>query len=145
MGNQLKTITAIRILAPEHAEKEPGYNDWRHLIARIAEQTHAYVTQEVMTKWDVLPRIARSLSPGDLLVVVQARPSTVSFHPDMTKTPEVLHAFFGDRNYLVIFPQLNLDAQADNPFFSEFTRHNESSFALFERLQKRHQRTNAPL
>ena len=135
----LKTITNVRILAPEHAEKESGYNEWRHMVARIIEQTHADVTQEVMTSWGVLPRIADSMAENDLLIVVQARPSTVSFHPDMERTGEVLKTAFRQRNYLVIFPQLNLDAQADNPFFSEFARHNESSFALFERLHnKRH-------
>ena len=130
----------MRILAPEHAEKESGYNEWRHMVARIIEQTQADVTQEVMTSWAVLPRIADSMAENDLLIVVQARPSTVSFHPDMMQTGEVLKTAFRERNYLVIFPQLKLDAQQDNPFFSEFARHNESSFALFERLHnKRHQ------
>ncbi len=136
----LKTITNVRILAPEHAEKESGYNEWRHMVARIIEQTQADVTQEVMTSWAVLPRIADSMAENDLLIVVQARPSTVSFHPDMMQTGEVLKTAFRERNYLVIFPQLKLDAQQDNPFFSEFARHNESSFALFERLHnRRHQ------
>ena len=130
----------MRILAPEHAEKESGYNEWRHMVARIIEQTQADVTQEVMTSWAVLPRIADSMAENDLLIVVQARPSTVSFHPDMMQTGEVLKTAFRERNYLVIFPQLKLDAQQDNPFFSEFARHNESSFVLFERLHnKRHQ------
>ena len=135
----LKTVTNVRILAPEHAEKESGYNEWRHMVARIIEQTHADVTQEVMTSWEVLPRIADSMAENDLLIVVQARPSTVSYHPDMEHTARVLTEFFSHRNYLVIIPQLNLDAQADNPFFSEFTRHNESSFALFERIHNKRQ------
>jgi hypothetical protein len=135
----LKTITNVRILAPEHAEKESGYNEWRRMVARLIEQTHADVTQEVMTSWAILPRIADSMAENDLLIVVQARPSTVSFHPDMEHTADILKTAFRQRNYLVVFPQLNLDAQTDNPFFSEFARHNESSFALFERLHnKRH-------
>lgn len=141
----LKTITNVRILAPEHAEKESGYNDWRHMVSRIIRQTHAYVTQEVMTSWAVLPRIAASLRDNDLLIVVQARPSTVSYHPDMEHTADVLKKDFSKRNYLVIFPQQNLGEQIDNPFFSEFTRHNESSFALFERLHNKRQRVNASL
>ena len=146
----LKTITNVRILAPEHAEKEPGYHDWRNLVARIVYQTRSDVTQEVMTDWSVLPRIADSTSENDLLVIVQARPSTVSYHPDMQQVPEVLKERFLGRgegektglegkNFLVIFPRQNLGLQKDNPFFADYTRHSESSFALFERLHhKRH-------
>lgn len=135
----LKTITNVRILAPEHAEKEAGYHDWRNLIARIIYQTRADITQEVMTNWAILPRIADSMADNDLLVVVQSRPSTVSFHSDMARVPEVLKERFKEKNFLVIFPRQNLGLQTDNPFFADYTRHAESSFALFERLHhKRH-------
>ncbi|MBP5290655.1 MAG: cation:proton antiporter [Paludibacteraceae bacterium] len=137
----IKTITNVRILAPEHAEKEAGYHDWRNLVARIVYQTRADVTQEVMTNWTVLPRIADSTAANDLLVVVQARPSTVSFHSDMTRVPEVLKERFKDKNFLVIFPRQNLGLQTDNPFFADYTRHAESSFALFERLHRKHGRS----
>ena len=136
----LKTINNVRILAPENAEKESGYNDWRHMVARIIRQTKADVTQEVMTSWTVLPRIAASLTDNDLLIVVQARPSTLSFHPDMEHTPDVLRTHLHDKNYLVIFPQQSLGEQTDNPFFSEFTPLSESSFAFLQRIQNIRQR-----
>lgn len=133
----LKTIKTIRILAPEYAEKEAGYGDWRHMVGHIIRQTQAEVTQEVMTNWLVLPRIAGSMGENDLLIVVQSRPSTISYHPDMEKTADVLQQFFGDRNYIVVFPYQHLGQQADNLFFSEFSRHGESTFGLFERLQNK--------
>lgn len=133
----LKTIKNVRILAPEHAEKESGYNEWRHMVAHIIRLTQAEVTQEVMSKWPVLPRIAGSMNDDDLLIVVQARPSTISYHPDMEQTADVLQQFFSDRNYIVVFPQQHIGQQPDNPFFSEFSRHSESTFSLFERLQNR--------
>ena len=133
----LKTIKTVRILAPEHAEKESGYNEWRHMVGNIIRLTQSEVTQEVMSKWPVLPRIAGSMGENDLLIVVQARPSTISYHPDMEQTADVLQQFFTDRNYIVVFPQQNLGQQADNPFFSEFARHSESTFSMVERLQNK--------
>ncbi len=105
----LKTINNIRILAPEHAQKEFGYSDWRHMVAAIVTQTHSNVTQEVMTDWTVLPRIAKTMAQNDLLVVVQARPSTISFHSHMTHVPEELRKHFKHRNVLVVFPQQKLE------------------------------------
>ena len=140
----LKTIRSVRILAPEHAEKESGYNDWRHKVSHIINQTQADVTQEVMSKWPVLPRIAGSMGENELLIVVQARPSTISYHPDMEQTAHVLRENFRERNYIVVFPQQNLGRQPDNPFFSEFNRNYESSFSLFERLKHSVHQTHKP-
>lgn len=134
----LKTITSVRILAPDFSQKEPGYNDWRTLVALLVQQNKAEVTQENVSDWSVLPRIAERAPENQLIVIVQARPSTVSYQPAMQHTPEVLRRHFMDKNFLVIFPYQQLGIQPNNTFFSVFNRHNESNFALLQRLQSRH-------
>ena len=112
----LKTIKTIRILAPEYAQKESGYDDWRHMVSHIINQTQSEVTQEVMTDWQILPRISGSMGSDHLLIVVQARPSTISYHTDMEHVADNLKKFFADRNYIVVYPQQNLGQQPENTF-----------------------------
>lgn len=138
----LKTIRTVRILVPQHADAEEDYPAWKHMVGRIIESCQAEMTQELIANWKVLPRIAASLAEDELLVIVQARRSTTSYSADMDDTPRVLHRFFTQKNYVVIYPYQQVFQQENNTFLSEFTHHGESAFALYERLREKLHRTS---
>lgn len=129
----LKTIKKVRILVPEHSEAEEDYPVWKRMVGRLIEQLQAEMTQELISNWHVLSRIAHSIESDELLIVLQARRSTTSYAPDMADTPRVLHRFFTDKNYIVVFPQQNVTVEQDNTLFSEFSRAGESLFSMVER------------
>lgn len=124
----------VRILLPEHADAEPGYAMWRSEAERMARALQAELLLEVMTDWQVLPRIAASLSKDEILVVMQARRSTVSYVPEMEQVPAVLQKHFADKNYLVVFPHQDVTPEQDNALLSEYARHTESTYTFIERL-----------
>lgn len=126
LRNQLSELRRMVVVAPENAENEMSFVIWLDRVRKIAERTQMEV---VFTSWgatlDELKGMSQMFSKvtcsfvnqdlrqnshidemteHDLMVIVAARKSTVSYIPEMERIPQTL-----SRNqkcsFLIVYPQ----------------------------------------
>ena len=126
----LNTISRILVAVPRYAEKEHDFISCFGLIRRLSSQIGAKVifftnddTQRALQAFcrrkgkylrasyremedyeDVL-MMAKQMKPDDMIVMVNARPSTPSFNPLFEQVPNMLERFFKDHSYMVVYPE----------------------------------------
>jgi len=49
--------------------------------------------------------MAKQMKQDDLIVMVNARPSTPSYNPLFDQVPDMLSRFFSDHSYMVVYPE----------------------------------------
>ena len=49
--------------------------------------------------------IAKQMAPDDMIVMINARPSTPSYNPLFEQVPQMLERFFSNHSYLVVYPE----------------------------------------
>lgn len=126
----LSTIKTLRVAVPRNAERETGFLHWFEQIRCLAMQTSARVVfytnadtgallQSLchrprkrltaafveMLDWEDSLMIAKEMQPNDMLVMVSARKGTISYNPLFETIPHVLHDFFADYAFMVVFPE----------------------------------------
>ncbi|MDE6782120.1 MAG: cation:proton antiporter, partial [Paramuribaculum sp.] len=126
----INTIRRIVVSVPDKAQYETGFTHWvrsignltRQLGCRVVfcatEETAKYIKavlrtggyeirQEyiVFNDWDDFVLLANKIKDDDLLVVVNARRTSVSFNSAMDTLPDFLRKYFAGNNLLVIFPE----------------------------------------
>lgn len=132
----VNTVTRIVVFVPEKAEYETGFRQWvealaslardvgcrlifcantqgRSLIAGVIARTRLGIRHEYRPAEgiDDFMLLANRVLDDDLLVVVGARPNTVSYTPEMTDIALFLQRYFGRNNLLLIYPRQS-DAEA---------------------------------
>lgn len=125
----LNTIRRIQVAVPSRAEFEPGFYRWLERLSRLAanlecriqfhgrRDTLALINEYVqnrhpslraayteMAHWDELPRLAATIAPDHLFVVVTARKGTVSYKAAQDRLPEELTKHFSGTSLMIIFP-----------------------------------------
>ena len=125
----LNTMRRIQVAVPSRAEFEPGFYRWLERLARMAgnlecrivfhaqEATGVLIRQfmnnrhpdvraeyEVMAHWNMLPKLASTISDDHLFVVVTARNGTVSYKKALDRLPDELTNFFSGKSLMIIFP-----------------------------------------
>ena len=58
-----------------------------------------------MEDWEDVLMIAKQMAPDDMIVMINARPSTPSFNPLFEQVPDMLTRFFSDHSYMVLYPE----------------------------------------
>ena len=126
----LNTISRILVAVPRYAEKEHDFISCFGLIRRLSSQIGAKVvfftnldTQKAlqafcrrrgkylrasyrdMEDWEDVLMMAKQMTPDDLIVMVNARPSTPSFNPLFEQVPDMLARFFSEHSYMVVYPE----------------------------------------
>ena len=126
----LNTISRILVAVPRYAEKEHDFISCFGLIRRLSSQIGAKVvfftnedTQKAlqafcrrkgkylrasyreMENWEDALMIAKQMAPDDLIVMINARPSTPSYNPLFDQVPIMLDKFFSKHSYLVVYPE----------------------------------------
>ncbi len=125
----LGTIKRILVVVPMRAEFEAGFVRWFERVKALGQQTGAMLsfhgpaatlqplrtlcekaglheaTFEILDDWDDFLIIGRDLGGDDLLVVVAARPNSLSYDPLMDKLPRQLGRYFTANGFLVVFPE----------------------------------------
>lgn len=144
----VNTIRKIHVAVPNDAEYEEGFHRWVERLARMAEQIgckvdywasgktleairsynqkyHKSLRGNYMSKdsWKDISPLRESVNDDHLLVVVSARPDSVSYQKPMTKLSKNLQEWFSSCNLMVIFPD-----QLGN---------NTDSFSLFNPINQR--------
>jgi Kef-type K+ transport system membrane component KefB len=125
----LGTIKRVVVAAPHRAEFEAGFVRWFDRVRALVRQAgvrlafHApKATLSVLAKlcegaglhevalrelddWDDFLVLSRELGADDLLVVVSARPGSLSYDTLFAKLPRQLHRHFSANGFLVIYPE----------------------------------------
>ncbi|RAI99400.1 Kef-type K+ transport system membrane component KefB [Chitinophaga skermanii] len=126
----LSTTKNLVLIAPKNAEYEIGFAHYMQKILLLTKQAGAklqvyagahtkvaisdlitaskssvevtYVTLEELEDFLV---IARSVSKNDLMVVISARKSTLSYSPYLDSIPAKLYRHFKENNVILIYPE----------------------------------------
>jgi len=58
-----------------------------------------------MENWEDVLMIAKQMLPDDMIVMINARPSTPSYNPLFDQVPDMLTRFFSDHSYMLVYPE----------------------------------------
>lgn len=126
----INTISRILVAVPRYAEKEHDFITCFGLVRRLSSQIGAKVvfytnedTQKAlqafcrrkgkflragyreMEDWEDVLMIAKQMQPDDMIVMINARPSTPSYNPLFDQVPDMLSRFFMDHSYMLVYPE----------------------------------------
>lgn len=126
----LNTVSRLLVAVPRYAEKEHDFISCFGLIRRLSSQIGAkvvfFTNEETQTAlqafcrrkgkalrasyremedWEDVLMIAKQMKQDDLIVMVNARPSTPSYNPLFDQVPDMLSRFFSDHSYMVVYPE----------------------------------------
>ena len=126
----LNTVSRLLVAVPRYAEKEHDFISCFGLVRRLSSQIGAKVvfyTNETtqtalqafcrrkgkflrasyreMEDWEDVLITAKQMRPDDMIVMVNARPSTPSYNPLFDHVPDMLGRFFADHSYMVVYPE----------------------------------------
>lgn len=124
------TLTRIVVWVPESAQYETGFSRWVRAVCRLTRQVGCRIifhcTADVqplirgvlytenfgircefatVEGFDDFILLANKVMEDDLLVVVGARPQSVSYRVEMTDLPVFLQRHFSGNNLMVIYPE----------------------------------------
>jgi len=126
----VNTIDRLVVVVPAKAEYETGFTQWVTRIGNLSTQLSckvvyiAYpdtipfirgvlkqeqydVRQEYLRidSWDDFITRTGTIHDNDLLVVVSARRSSISFNTDLEQMPGFLNRYFSRHNILILYPE----------------------------------------
>ena len=126
----INTINRLLVAVPRYAEKEHDFITCFGLIRRLSSQIGArvifYTNQDTqrtlqafcrrkgkflrasyreMEDWEDVLMIAKQMAPDDMIVLINARPSTPSYNPLFDTVPDVLERFFKEHSWMVVYPE----------------------------------------
>ena len=152
----LNTIRRIHVAVPSRVEFEPGFYRWIERLARLAynigcrivfhgrqestsliaaylQNRHPGVRAEYMemAHWKKLTTLARDMTDDSMLVVITARPGTVSYKPAFERLPEELTESFADCSLIIIYPDQHGQPQDVMTFTAPQRQERESAYASF--------------
>ena len=118
------------VVAPPKAEFETGFAGWVIRVASLArrigcriiffahpdtiplirgvihqEKIEARTEYRHFDDWGDFALIANRVLDDDLLIVISARRTSLSFNSDMDTVPGLLAKYFGHNNLLIIYPE----------------------------------------
>lgn len=126
----INTINRLLVAVPRYAEKEHDFITCFGLVRRLSSQLGAKVvfytnedTQRAlhafcrrkgkylrasyreMENWEDVLMIAKQMMPDDMVVLINARPSTPSYNPLFEQVPKMLERFFSGHSYMLVYPE----------------------------------------
>ncbi|MGM9803457.1 MAG: cation:proton antiporter [Muribaculaceae bacterium] len=126
----VNTLMRVVVAVPEKAEYETGFDAWvirvatlasrigctlvfrcpaamKPLIRGVIHNEHIDVVQEYVDfqDWNDFALLANSIQDDDLLVVIGARHTSLSFNPVMDDLPGLLGRYFSHTNLLLVYPE----------------------------------------
>ncbi len=148
----MTTLRRIQVAVPSRAEYEQGFHRWLERLCRFASQLdcrtvfhgrkesldlienyvwthHKSMKAEYipMNHWNELPKLASSISPDHLFVVVTARKGTISYKAALERLPDELQQHFSGTNLMIIFPDQYGTPKEEGMSFTEAQHHEETS------------------
>jgi nucleotide-binding universal stress UspA family protein len=137
----INSINKLIVCVPAKAEYETGFVRWVDRIANMATQLSCMVVFhsnpstereldnlisakryrfrmrfEAPIEWDNFSGAAETIEQHDMLVIISARHTSISYNSVFDKLPEILAGKFANANLLVIYPE-QFDNHAEATFF----------------------------
>ena len=164
----MATLRRIQVAVPSKAEFEHGFHRWLERLCRFAGQLdcriefhardesmksikeyivahHPNVKAEYssMNHWSALPKLASSIAPDHLFVVVTARKNTISYKNALDRLPDELQHYFSGTNLMIIFPDQYGTTKEEGMSFTEAQHHEENSIydSISRWLHEKNQKT----
>ena len=125
----INTVTRILVAVPKKAQFETGFRRWVQAVGNLCRQVGCRIDfwcdddtkpliQTVIrqsrlgirmsfsnvSSYDDFVLKSTDVNDDDLLIVVSARRSSVSFDGDMDAVPEFLQRYFANNNLIVLYP-----------------------------------------
>ncbi len=158
----INTLKRLIVAVPPNAEKETGFLEWyeriRQLSIQLGVKVIFYASKEsiqilhILTRqkqrdivgakfmelndWEDFLIIAKNIQSHDMLVVVQARRSTVSYHPLFDEMPLMLEKFFADQPFLVVSQHQDGTIEDAGAFFSIVNQSHAEDFHFIKLLKR---------
>lgn len=126
----LQTIQRILVAVPRYAEKEHDFISCFGLVRRLSSEIGArvlfFATEETqtalralcnregkylrasyreITDWEDVLMVGKEVQENDMVVIVSARRSTVSYNPLFEQIPSMLDRFFAGYSWLLVYPE----------------------------------------
>jgi len=166
----INMTTRIVVAVPEKAEYESGFTKWIDRIANIGKQIGCRVVFyahhntiivlrnvlrhnrygiscefEVLDDWADILTLTGVVLQDDLLVVVSARHTSLSYNSEFEKLPLQLSRYFAGNNFIVLFPEQFGEENEQLTFTSDplsiDVQHNYTRFTtvrdFFEKFSRR--------
>lgn len=137
----VNTLSRIVVIVPAQAEYETGFSLWLTRICMLSQQigsrilfmayadTIRYIQGAVtamglelrlkylpLTAWDDLITASADITDDDLLTVICARKTSVSYNSDLEALPSFLSRYFSRHNLLIVYPeQFGPEAELPTP------------------------------
>lgn len=150
----LNTMRRIQVAVPSRVEFEPGFYRWTERLARLAsnmgckiifhgrEETTSLIQQylsikypsldveyQMMYHWKELTTLAERVNNDHMLVVITARPGTVSYKPAFEYLPKELTESFPECSLMIVYPDQNGQPQDTMTFTAPQRQEQESAYA----------------
>lgn len=125
----LNTIRVFHVAVPSRAEYEPGFYRWLERVSRMVTRLGCRIVfhgrdeslslirtflgnrfpsiradYAIMQHWNDFKSLAAQVEEHQMLVVVTARPGTVSYKSAMERLPGELTTYYKYKNVMIIFP-----------------------------------------
>lgn len=125
----LNTIRVFHAAVPSRAEYEPGFYRWLERVSRMVTRLGCRILfhgreeslslirtflgnrfpsiradYAIMQHWNDFKSLAAQVEEHQMLVVVTARPGTVSYKSAMERLPDELTTYYKYKNVMIIFP-----------------------------------------
>ena len=125
----LNTIRVFHVAVPSRAEYEPGFYRWLERVSRMVTRLGCRILfhgrdeslslirtflsnrfpsiradYAIMQHWNDFKSLAAQVEEHQMLVVVTARPGTVSYKSAMERLPDELTTYYKYKNVMIIFP-----------------------------------------
>lgn len=135
----VNTVRSIMVIVPPRAEYETGFSDWVGRVSNLASQlgrrlnflaapaTIPYIQgvitaekypvhthYEELRTWDDFIIFSNLIIEDDLMVVIGARRTSISFDNDLAQLPPFLGKYFKRQNLMVVYPE-QFGATAEMP------------------------------
>ncbi len=135
LNHPINAYQRVTVVAPPHAEAEPGFLTWVHTLRTLCHQTtgvlhflgteqtrqavktemetgkpNVALTEQAFTNWDDFLVLSREITAHDLLVVVSTRQNSVSYHATADKVPYYLSKYFHNHSFIILYPEQSLVA-----------------------------------
>lgn len=132
----LNTIRRIVIAVPPRAEYEAGFQKWLRHFCRmgatlgcrvhfyVTEKTEGYIRSFLKTKykqtmtsfsnledWDDLLLLTGQVNEDHLLVIISARPGSISYSTSFERLPSQLAKYFAGCSLIVVYPDQMVETQ----------------------------------
>ena len=146
----VNTLRRVIIAIPPKAEFEPGFSKWIEHFCRMGAQlgcrVHFFANEETLQRleqivkkkhsgtptefseledWDDLLILTGQVNYDHLLVIISARPGSISYQPSFERLPAQISKYFSNNSLMVLYPDQFGDPE-ENISFSDPHGHNES-------------------